>query len=95
MKTEGLVHIFPQSGAHVLTFSAAEIVDMCDYRLIVETAGLKLAMAQNHETLLNDLSKIVRTMRKAHKKTAIRDYLEMDSAFHYTFFVQLRQQTSS
>ena len=86
LKNEGLVHIFPQSGAHVLTFSAAEIVDMCDYRLIMETAGLKLAMAQNQETLKNDLSEIVRSMRKAHKKSAIREYLEMDSAFHYAFF---------
>jgi DNA-binding GntR family transcriptional regulator len=52
----------------------------------METAGLKLAMAQNQETLKNDLSEIVRSMRKAHKNSAIREYLEMDSAFHYAFF---------
>jgi DNA-binding GntR family transcriptional regulator len=86
LKSEGLIHIYPQSGAHVITFSAAEIVDMCDYRLVVETAGLKMAMAHNHETLLEELSEIVRSMQKAHKKGATREYLEMDSAFHEAFF---------
>lgn len=86
LKSEGLVHIYPQSGAHVLTFSAAEIVDMCDYRLIVETAGLKMAMAQNQDAFVAELSEIVQSMKKAHKKAAVREYLEMDSAFHYAFF---------
>jgi len=86
LKSEGLVHIFPQSGAHVLTFSAREIVDMCDYRLVVETAGLKMAMAHNQEAFLSELAEIVRSMKKAHKKGAVREYLEMDSAFHYAFF---------
>ena len=86
LKSEGLVHIYPQSGAHVLTFSAAEIVDMCDYRLIVETAGLKMAMAHNHKKLLDELTEIVQSMKKAHKTNATREYLEMDSAFHYAFF---------
>lgn len=86
LKSEGLVHIYPQSGAHVITFSAAEIVDMCDYRLVVETAGLKMAMAQNPESLLDELTEIVQSMKKAHTKGAIREYLEMDSAFHFAFF---------
>jgi len=86
LKNEGLVHIYPQSGAHVITFSAVEIVDMCDYRLVVETAGLKMAMSHNHETLLNELTKIVHTMQKAHEKGAIREYLEMDTDFHKAFF---------
>ncbi len=86
LRSEGLVHIFPQRAAQVLTFSAAEIVDMCDYRLVVETAALKLSMQRNNQKLLKELSDIVRTMESVHKKGSIRKYLEMDSAFHHSFF---------
>lgn len=86
LRSEGLVHIYPQRAAQVLTFSAAEIVDMCDYRLVVETAALKLAMERDHEKLLRELTDIVTTMKSAHKEGSIRQYLEMDSAFHHSFY---------
>lgn len=86
LKNEGLVYVFPQRGASVFSLSAAEVVDLCDFRLAVEGAALAMAMERNPKALVTDLSAIAQAMRKARSRRDARAYLTLDTDFHTAFF---------
>ena len=44
LRLEGLVRIYPQRGACVFSLSAQEVVEMCELRLALESAALRLAV---------------------------------------------------
>ena len=86
LKTEGLVTIVPQKGAYVFTLSAREVAQICEYRMAIEGAALKLALQRDRKGLADDIGRIVGEMRIAHGDNRIKDYLALDTEFHATFF---------
>ena len=86
LKSEGLVDIFPQRGAFVFTLSAREVIQICEFRLIIENAALKLAIERDREGLLSAIDEIVTSMEYAHEKRRIKEYLSLDTQFHAAFF---------
>ena len=47
LRLEGLVRIVPQRGAFVFTLSAREVMNMCELRLTLEAAALRLAFERD------------------------------------------------
>lgn len=86
LKSEGLVTILPQRGAFVFTLSAREVIEMCEFRLAIETTALKFAIERNREQLVEDISTIVALMQKASEQQDIKEYLRLDTEFHAAFF---------
>jgi DNA-binding GntR family transcriptional regulator len=82
----GLVQIIPQRGAFVFSLSREDVVQLCRFRLILETAAMDQALDQNTAELLNDLGDIVIKMSKARDADAFEQYLELDADFHDAFF---------
>lgn len=86
LRLEGLVRIVPQRGAFVFTLSAREVMNMCELRLTLEAAALRLAFERNRSGLIEGLKATVVEMEKARSAHNTRAYLNADTAFHEVFF---------
>lgn len=86
LNLQGLVHIIPHRGAFVFSLSQDDVVQLCRYRLILETAALEQALAGNRDALLEDLDLIVSKMAEAQDAGSFERYLELDADFHDAFF---------
>ncbi len=87
LRDEGLVTIEPQKGARVFSLSVNEVVQICDFRQVIETAALELAYARNPGALADDMDDVVRKMETARKKGDMRKYLSLDTQFHQLIFL--------
>ncbi len=86
LKLQGLVQIIPQRGAFVFSLSQADVVQLCQYRLILETAALDQALAESPGDLVNELEAVVAKMSEAMTANAFDRYLALDADFHGVFF---------
>lgn len=86
LRNEGLVRIFPHRGAFVFSLSAREVAELCEFRVALETAALKLAVSRNPDAFAAGLAPIVTDMAAAQRRGDRRAYLELDTLYHATFF---------
>ena len=86
LKHEGLVQIIPQRGAEVFTLSAREVINMCELRLTLEAAALKLAWQRHPNDVVRALRNVVAKMEAARLARNMRGYLDADTAYHEVFF---------
>lgn len=87
LNLKGLVQIIPQRGAFVFRLSQEGVVQLCQYRLILETAALDQALDQSRDTLIGELADVLSGMSEAREADAFDTYLELDAAFHDAFFL--------
>jgi DNA-binding GntR family transcriptional regulator len=86
LNLQGLVQIIPQRGAFVFDLSQESVEQLCQYRLILETAAMTQALDKNSTALLAELEDLVSKMSEARKAGAFEEYLELDADFHASFF---------
>ncbi|SLN66798.1 GntR family transcriptional regulator [Ruegeria meonggei] len=86
LNLQGLVQIFPHRGAFVFSLSQEDVVQLCQYRLILESAALEQALEKNPTVLINELATIVSKMSEAQEADEFEQYLELDAEFHHAFF---------
>ena len=86
LKIEGLVKIFPQKGTFVFTMSEQEVIEICEFRYILESAALKLAIQGSQQAFLDELKAIESKMSTARQEKRFDQYLDLDSDFHVLFF---------
>lgn len=86
LNLQGLVQIFPQRGAYVFSLSQEDVVQLCQYRVILESAALEQALDTNCTALLDELADTVSKMSEAQEADAFEQYLELDAEFHDAFF---------
>ncbi len=86
LRNEGLVNILPRKGVYVFSLSAAEVVAICDFRVAMESAALKLALERAPEAFVDDIRRIVAEMERCQVKGDIPGYLALDTDFHAAAF---------
>lgn len=86
LKLQGLVQIVPRHGAFVFTLSKEDVVQLCQFRLLLETAAMEQAFYNERGDLLEGLQKIVSQMAVARQENAFELYMELDARFHDVFF---------
>ena len=86
LKIEGLVKIFPQKGTFVFTMSEQEVIEICEFRYLLESAALRLAITRNKQAFTKKLKEVVNLMAQARKDKNEDQYLDLDSDFHAIFF---------
>lgn len=86
LKLQDLVQIIPHRGAFVFSLSEGDVVQLCRYRLILETAALDQALATDRDSFLGELGDIVSKMSDARDASSFEQYLELDADFHAAFF---------
>ncbi|NQU69627.1 MAG: GntR family transcriptional regulator [Rhodospirillales bacterium] len=86
LRVEGLVRIKPQTGAAVFSMSAPEVTALSEARLVLEQGALRFAFERNRKNLVKKLTAQVEAMEAARQKDDVRLYLDLDSAYHDSFF---------
>lgn len=82
LKLEGMVDIQPQRGSFVFTMAPEEAAEMCQYRVILESAALRDALANDEAGLVEALDQNVRRMAKAVADNDIPAYRRLDTDYH-------------
>ena len=82
LETEGLVDIQPQRGTFVFSMGAAEVGALSEFRDVIETTALSMAMRKDVAALRADLARIVADMEHALAQGDAATYRECDSHFH-------------
>lgn len=82
LQIEGLVRVFPKRGSFVFSPEARTTQDLCEHRIILETACLKLAIERNHALLLDGMRAGIELMKNAIKASDTKQYSRGDLKFH-------------
>ncbi|MFN4311979.1 MAG: GntR family transcriptional regulator [Ferrovibrio sp.] len=82
LKLEGLVDIQPQRGSFVFSLAPDEAAEMCQYRVILESAALRDALANDEAGLIEALEQNVKRMAKAVADGDIPAYRRLDTEYH-------------
>lgn len=82
LRSEGLVHVKPQSGTYVFEPAPGDLEQLCALRATLEPEAVRLAMETPGNGLAERLSAIVDQMRDAQATGDAQRYLSLDTAFH-------------
>lgn len=86
LRSEGLVTIVPQKGVYVFTLSGQEVTAICEFRLTLEDAALRLAIQRDRSGLTKQMTEVVDEMADAQASGNVRRYLALDTDFHAAIF---------
>jgi DNA-binding GntR family transcriptional regulator len=82
LQVRGLVEIVPQSGTYVFSPTEAQIIEISEFRTMLEEQGLLLAMERNREALLAELDGVVAEMRALWAAGTPHEMKKADARFH-------------
>lgn len=82
LKSEGLVSIQPQRGSFVFEMAGHEVMELCQFREILENAVLEQAMARDPLRLAASLRSVAAQMKKALDDGALERFRDLDTEFH-------------
>lgn len=83
---EGLVVVRPKRGSFVFETSPEDIKEICDYRELLETQGVRLALRVARAAYLEELHKVVADMQAAVDRGDADAYGSLDTQFHNAAF---------
>jgi DNA-binding GntR family transcriptional regulator len=84
LKLEGLVDVHPQRGTFVFDLTEEEVIDICAFRELIETAALAKAMANSKEKLLRELESVIEATDQAARDVNYKEIAVLDRRFHET-----------
>jgi len=87
LQAQGLVVVKPQVGSFVFTPSAADIVELCTFRILIEPKAAELAHGHDSDGALKALTAAVADMKQAVAAKDTLAYGSADTAFHDALFV--------
>lgn len=82
LEAEGLVTLYPNRGATVSALSPAEIQEICEIRIALETTAIQLAIPQ---MATSDLQK-AKTILEMTQETEASRWAELNWEFHATLY---------
>ncbi|WP_207460023.1 GntR family transcriptional regulator [Azospirillum sp. SYSU D00513] len=86
LKMEGLVDIQPQRGSFVFQMTPEEIAEISEYREILETNAIGLAIARHADALAGDMAAVIGAMARANEAGDGAGYRIQDAQFHQLIF---------
>ncbi len=86
LQRQGLVVIKPQSGSFVFQPTEADIVEICNFREVLESQAAMYAYRINKEACLEALSQALQTMEQAESHRDKLAYGRADTQFHEALF---------
>ncbi len=82
LSQEGLIEITPYKGAAVFQISAEQLLEIINFREIIECSALTVALETNSEALVREVGSVIERMSKAVEEGDVRSYLAADADFH-------------
>jgi DNA-binding GntR family transcriptional regulator len=86
LQAQGLVVVKPQVGSFVFTPSAADIVELCTFRILIEPKAAELAYRHDRDGALEVMTAAVGDMKHAVAAKDTVAYGSADTAFHDALF---------
>lgn len=86
LRSEGLVEIVPKSGTYIFLPTAAQVRELCECRVHLESDALHLALRGDVDALLGHLTACNDAMSAALEADDLRAYNRLDAEFHQLFF---------
>ncbi|EBA06164.1 GntR family transcriptional regulator [Sagittula stellata] len=83
---EGLVVVRPKRGSFVFQTSPEDIKAICDYRELLETQGVRVALRVARHPYLDELASVVTAMEDALARDDADTYGRLDTQFHNAAF---------
>ena len=87
LQINGLVEIVPQSATYVFRASREQIRELGDFRLVLESEAIRLAVEHAAPALLADLRRIIGLMSRAAASANRMQTKLLDTQFHQTFIL--------
>ncbi|CAM3534377.1 GntR family transcriptional regulator [Halomonas casei] len=86
LQTVGLVIVKPKRGSFVFKPSNADVIDICDFRFMVELQAAKRSFYNKPMKLAKSLTHITQKMHIAMENNNAFEYSKCDNAYHQIFF---------
>jgi DNA-binding GntR family transcriptional regulator len=86
LQSMGLLTVLPQRGGMVFRPTELQVRELCETRLELEDAALRLAFQRNRASLIEALDGVVGDMTTSFGKSNPARYQIDDNAFHMAFF---------
>jgi DNA-binding GntR family transcriptional regulator len=85
LQDEGWITIYPRRGALVVGLTPAEVRDLADARVVLESSGVQRATADARRRLARDLRSSLTLQRRALRRGDVADFAELSVQFHRAF----------
>lgn len=85
LETEGFISVIPRKGAIVASFSAQDVSNFYDLKMILEGYAARLATMTLTESEIDRMETVNRQMTAASGKKDLRRVLDLHNEFHDTF----------
>lgn len=82
LQSEGLVIISPKRGTFVFTPDLRTVDELCEHRMILEKAAIRLGIERNHTKLMSELEKSSAQMHRVSQNNDRHEYTIADHQFH-------------
>lgn len=86
LQTTGLVEIRPKRGSFVFKPSEADLIAICEFRLLLEVHAARCSCLRDHAATMAGLQAAYGEMQQAHADNDDVRYGHADSDFHQAFF---------
>lgn len=85
LQLQGMVTIIPQKGTYVFFPTERDLVDLCEYRIVIESRAVYFSMARARDATLGTLRAAIAAMDDARARKDPVAYARADTLFHEAF----------
>lgn len=85
LQQQGLVSILPQRGSYVFYPTERDIIDLCEYRIVLEQRAVQFSLARQRDETLKGLRTAIGRMDEARAAGDRVAYSRADTLFHDSF----------
>lgn len=85
LQLQGMVHIVPQKGSYVFFPTEEDLVELCEYRIVLEARAVSFALARRRDATIPMLQEAVDAMVAARAADDAVAYARADTRFHEAF----------
>lgn len=86
LQSLGLVEVLPQKGCLVFCPTIKQVNELCEVRIVLESAAIRFSMAYRKAEFLDELERAHLSAEERAKSGPIREYNAFDDGFHRVFF---------
>ena len=92
LQLQGMVTIVPQKGSYVFLPTEQDIVELCEYRIVIESRAASFAMARQRDATLAQLHEAMAAMERTRAARDPVAYSRADTLFHEAFIRNCRNR---
>ncbi|SDN34739.1 GntR family transcriptional regulator [Ensifer sp. YR511] len=86
LQSLGLVEVLPQKGCLVFCPTIKQVEELCEVRIILESAAIRFSMAHRKKDFLEKLQQAHLCAQEKAKSGPVKEYNAFDDGFHEVFF---------